>query len=66
MLKTVCMFCKKEFTIGDSDYQYLRIKHRESNFYVCRMCSFSLQKEAIATSGIKSDDIEPKIDKIFR
>lgn len=65
MLKTVCFFCKKKYTIDRSDTQYQRIMKSPEARYVCKSCNQSMQKEAQASSGLNPDDID-KYDKYLR
>ncbi|WP_188456462.1 DUF2197 domain-containing protein [Virgibacillus oceani] len=65
MLNTICMFCKKKFTINHTDKQYNKIKKNPESFYVCKNCNQSMQKEAQSNTGLNPDDID-KYDKFFR
>lgn len=66
MIKTLCMFCKKEYEIDSSDDYYIKLKHNDVKYYVCKKCSFFLQRDAIKISGIRPDDLEPRIAKIVK
>ncbi|UOQ92164.1 DUF2197 domain-containing protein [Halobacillus shinanisalinarum] len=65
MLKTICFFCKKKYTIDRSDTQYQRILKNPEASYVCKSCNQSMQKEAQTSTGLNPGDID-KYDKYLR
>ncbi|MEW6182986.1 MAG: hypothetical protein AB1500_07390 [Bacillota bacterium] len=66
MVKAVCMICKKEFEITRHDFRYHELKRSgDRGGYICDRCSYSIQKESIATSGINPDEVD-RMDHFIR
>jgi hypothetical protein len=60
MVKAVCMICRKECDVKQHDFGYYDLKQGGGNVgYICDRCSYSIQKEALSTSGINPDEVDP-------
>lgn len=51
MYSTICLICKKEFTIPYSDFRYKDIKYNRGKHHVCDKCSKTVQDEAQKNNG---------------
>ncbi len=65
MLQTVCILCRKQFTIDSKDPQYYKLKSGQSKSYVCTTCGSSIKKDAVSSTGIDPDQLDDK-DKFIR
>jgi hypothetical protein len=64
MYKTICLVCKKEFTIPFSDFRYKDIKYNRGKPHVCDKCCFTIRDDANKVKDINQDTNH--IDKILR
>ncbi|MEW6173721.1 MAG: hypothetical protein AB1510_11780 [Bacillota bacterium] len=59
MVKAVCMICRKEFDVQQHDFRYHELKQGGGKGgCICDRCSYSIQKEAVSTSGINPDEVD--------
>lgn len=65
MYKTICLICRQEFSIPCTDFRYKDIKYNRKKNHVCNKCSRMIQEEAIKTTGINPDELDP-VDRILR
>ncbi|MFD2973871.1 DUF2197 domain-containing protein [Peribacillus deserti] len=53
MLKK-CLSCRKEYTISSTHAQYKKMTQNPSALFICDYCSSNMQKDAQASTGLKS------------
>jgi uncharacterized protein YlaI len=58
-LKAQCMSCAKCFELHPNDLQYTRLKRGQTKLYICEGCNRALKEEAIQSSGVRPDFIDP-------
>jgi len=54
------MSCRKEFTLTPGDPGYARLKNKQTAYYVCPACNQTMKREAIQSTGIDPDLLDPK------
>lgn len=54
-----CMLCTKKFDINYGDPQYRKLLAKETKFYVCKTCNTDVKTEAIHSSGIDPNSLDP-------
>jgi hypothetical protein len=61
-----CMLCKKKFDINHGDPQYRKLLAKETKYYVCKSCNTNVKTEAIHSSGIDPESLDPdSFDKLI-
>jgi len=61
-----CMFCTKKFDINQGDSQYRKILQKETKYYICNSCNTDVKREAIHSSGINPESLDPdRYDKFI-
>lgn len=62
-----CMMCRKPFDITDRDPQFRKIAEKLTKYYICSSCNSQTRKEAIASSEIDPNSLDPKgYDKLVK
>lgn len=62
-----CMMCRKKFDITDRDPQFRKIAEKLTKYYICSSCNSQTRKEAISSSEIDPDSLDPKgYDKLVK
>lgn len=59
-LHVKCMTCKKEYLLDSGDPQYKKLSSGLSKLYICKTCSTAMKEEAIITTGINPNMLDPK------
>jgi len=59
-MRVTCLLCRKTYDINESDHQYLRLKNKQSNHYVCKNCNNNLQQEARSNVDYNPSILDPK------
>jgi hypothetical protein len=61
-----CMICMKQFDINKGDPQYRKLIVKETKYYICKSCNSEVKTEAIHSSGIDPDSLDPdRFDKLI-
>lgn len=60
VLEARCMSCSKQFVLSPLEPQYQNIKTGKSKLYVCKSCSSLMTEEAVHSSGIRPELLDPK------
>jgi uncharacterized protein YlaI len=64
-LQVRCVLCSRNYELDQSDPQYRKFVNKETKVYVCKRCNAQSQNEAISTTGIDPNLLDPEqYDKI--